>query len=237
MKKNNIPAIISIVLLATVVCFYFLDGEFKNWSNDAYDVFTTGKISKIQDFLKPYRDIGYLILLGAFLFQLFLIFVPSVLVMSLCIVMYGPVLGSVLCLVGVFLASVFAFVMGEFLGNYTIDRIIGKRSRKHMTHFLQRYGFWTVTVFRISPFLSNDAVSFAAGLVRMNFWRFMAATMLGITPLTLLLAWIGEDTDRMRLGFIILGVISIAALIVYIFLDKKEESFRSQAAAILREKS
>lgn len=222
MKKNNIPAIISIVLLATVVCFYFLDGEFNNWSNDAYDVFITGDISKIQDFLKPYRDIGYLILLGAFLFQLFLIFVPSVLVMSLCIVMYGPVLGSVLCLVGVFLASVFAFVMGEFLGSYTIDRIIGKKSRKHMTHFLQRYGFWTVTVFRISPFLSNDAVSFAAGLVRMNFWRFIAATLLGITPLTLLLAWIGEDTDRMRLGFIILGAISIAALIVYIFLDKKK---------------
>lgn len=231
MKKPNIPALVSLLMLITVVAFYFLDASFQLWANEAFQVFKTGEIEKIEDFLEPYKDIGYLILLGAFLFQLFLFFIPSVLVMSLCIVMYGPWLGGLLCLVGVFLASVFAYVLGEALGTYTIDKIIGHDSREKMTSFLKKYGFWTVAVFRLSPFLSNDAVSFVGGLVKMRFWRFIGATMLGITPLTILLAWMGKNNERMRIGLYILGGISILALAVYIFIDKRGDGDEPRASA------
>lgn len=222
MTKPNIPALASLVVLFTAVGFYFLDSAFQQWADKAYEAFTTGEVEEIKEFLEPYRDIGYLILLGAFLFQLFLFFVPSVLVMSLCIMMYGPWLGGLLCLVGVFLASVFAYVLGDALGNYTVDKIVGHKSREKMEAFLEKYGFWTVAVFRLSPFLSNDAVSFVAGLVSMSFWRFIGATMLGITPLTLILAWMGENSERVKIGFIILGAVSLVALAVYIFIDKKK---------------
>ena len=222
MKKPSIPAVASITLILTAVGFYFFDNQFQQWANKAYDAFSTGEVKEVKQFLEPYRDIGYLILLGAFLFQLFLFFIPSVLVMSLCIVMYGPWLGGALCLVGVFLASVFAYVLGNALGTYTIDKIIGHSSREKMEAFLEKYGFWTVAVFRLSPFLSNDAVSFVGGLVSMSFWRFIGATMLGITPLTIILAWMGEDTERVKIGFIILGVVSLLALGLYIFLDKRK---------------
>jgi len=222
MTKPNIPALASLVVLFTAVGFYFLDSAFQQWADKAYEAFTTGEVEEIKEFLEPYRDIGYLILLGAFLFQLFLFFVPSVLVMSLCIIMYGPWLGGLLCLVGVFLASVFAYVLGDALGNYTVDKIVGHKSREKMETFLKKYGFWTVAVFRLSPFLSNDAVSFVAGLVSMSFWRFIGATMLGITPLTIILAWMGENSERVKIGFIILGVVSILALALYIFIDKRK---------------
>lgn len=221
MKKPNIPAIASMVTILTTVGFYFFDPQFQDWGDRAYDAFTTGEIETIKEFLEPYRDIGYLILLGAFLFQLFLFFVPSVLVMSLSIMMYGPWLGGMLCLVGVFLASVFAYTLGSALGDYTIDKIIGHNSREKMETFLDKYGFWTVAVFRLSPFLSNDAVSFVGGLVSMNFWRFIGATMLGITPLTLILVWMGENNERVKIGFIILGILSVLALGAYIFIDKR----------------
>lgn len=222
MNKPNIPAIASVVTILTAVGFYFFDAQFQEWADRAYDAFSSGEIETIKEFLEPYRDIGYLILLGAFLFQLFLFFVPSVLVMSLSIVMYGPWLGGLLCLVGVFLASVFAYALGSALGDYTIDKIIGHSSREKMEAFLEKYGFWTVTVFRLSPFLSNDAVSFVGGLVSMNFWRFIGATMLGITPLTVILAWMGQNTERVKIGFIILGVVSLLALGAYIFVDKRK---------------
>src|SRR5690606_19780031 len=205
MKKPSFPTLASIGLILTVVGFYFLDEQFRQWSDEAYRVFGTADLEKIKEFLQPYRDIGYLILLGAFLFQLFLFFIPSVLVMSLSIMMYGPWLGGGLCLIGVFLASVFAYALGQGLGTYTIDKIIGHSSRQKMETFLGKYGFWTVAVFRLSPFLSNDAVSFVGGLVSMNFWRFIAATMLGITPLTIILAWMGENTERVKIGFMVLG--------------------------------
>lgn len=224
MKKTNFPALLSIAMLLTVLVFYLVKPDFRQWTNEAYHVFGTGDLSKIKEFLQPYRDIGYIIILGAFLFQLFLFFVPSVLVMSLSIMMYGPWIGGLLCLAGVFMASVFAYVLGEMLGDYTIDRIIGHSQREKMTNFLQKYGFWTVAVFRLSPFLSNDAVSFVGGLVSMNFWRFIAATMVGITPLTILLAWMGENNGRLKIGFSILGGISVLALGVYIYIDRRKDN-------------
>ncbi len=223
MKRPNFPVIISLLLLATAVVFYFFDASFQSWVNEAYQVFSTGEMDKIKGFLEPHRDIGYLILLGAFLFQLFLFFIPSVLVMSLSIMMYGPWLGGLLCLVGVFLASVFAYILGEALGTVTIDKIVGHDNREKMTSFLAKYGFWTVAIFRLSPFLSNDAVSFVGGFVKMKFWRFIAATMLGITPLTILLAWMGEDDERLTWGFSILGGISLIALGIYIYMDKRKK--------------
>lgn len=224
MKRPNFPVIISLLVITTAVVFYFFDDSFNSWMNEAYQVFSTGEIQKIKDFLEPHKDIGYLILLGAFLFQLFLFFVPSVLVMSLSIVMYGPWLGGLLCLVGVFLASVFAYILGEALSTVTVDKIIGHDNREKMTSFLEKYGFWTVAIFRLSPFLSNDAVSFVGGLVKMKFWRFIGATMLGITPLTILLAWMGEDNERLTWGFSILGGISLVVLAVYIYMDRRKSS-------------
>lgn len=222
MKKPNIPAITSFLALLVILLFYFFDSSFQHWSDKAYEVFATGDIHHIKKFLEQYRDIGYLILLGAFLFQLFLFFVPSVIVMSLSIMMYGPFWGGLLCLVGVFLASVFAYVIGDTLGDFTLDKIIGRKSEEKLENFLHRYGFFTVVVFRLSPFLSNDAVSFVAGLVEMPFWKFIAATMIGITPLTILLAWIGENDDRLEIGMIIVGIISVLGLAFYIFVDKRK---------------
>lgn len=224
MKRTNFPALVSIAMLLTMLAFYGFHHDFRQWINEAYHVFGTGDLAKIKEFLQPYRDIGYIIILGAFLFQLFLFFVPSVLVMSLSIMMYGPWIGGLLCLAGVFMASVFAYVLGEILGDYTIDRIIGHSQREKMTNFLQKYGFWTVAVFRLSPFLSNDAVSFVGGLVSMNFWRFIAATMVGITPLTILLAWMGENNGRLKIGFSVLGGISVLALAVYIYIDRRKDN-------------
>ena len=46
---------------------------------------------------------------------------------------------------------------------------------------------------RLAPFLSFDAISYAAGLTPLAFWRFAIATLLGVTPISFLLAY-GGDT-------------------------------------------
>ncbi len=46
------------------------------------------------------------------------------------------------------------------------------------------YGFWAIIVTRINPFLSNDAISFVGGLLRMGYWKFIGAiyveTLIGL---------------------------------------------------------
>jgi uncharacterized membrane protein YdjX (TVP38/TMEM64 family) len=47
-------------------------------------------------------------------------------------------------------------------------------------------------VSRLLPFVSFDAVSYAAGLSRLRFWRFALATLAGIVPASFLLAHFGS---------------------------------------------
>jgi uncharacterized membrane protein YdjX (TVP38/TMEM64 family) len=46
---------------------------------------------------------------------------------------------------------------------------------------------------RLVPFISFDAVSYAAGLTPLAFWRFAAATLAGIVPISFMLAYLGEE--------------------------------------------
>lgn len=222
MKKISVPGYVTIAVLLIFGGFYAFDPSFRDWLARAYDAFSTGEYQTIKDFLNNYRDWGYLILMGAFLFQMFLFVVPSVMVMTLSIIMYGPWIGSLVCLSGIFLASTVAYFLGQGLSTVTLDKIVGRKQREKMSDFLEDYGFWTVFIFRMSPFLSNDAVSFVAGLVSMTYWRFISATMLGIIPLTALIAYFGRSTDQMETGLIIGSLVGLVGLILYIYIDKKK---------------
>jgi uncharacterized membrane protein YdjX (TVP38/TMEM64 family) len=45
--------------------------------------------------------------------------------------------------------------------------------------------------------------------------------MLGITPLTVFIAIMGESIERMKTGFVWLSVLSILLFVFYIWWDKK----------------
>jgi len=77
-----------------------------------------------------------------------------------------------------------------------------------------------VAIARFSPFLSNDAISFVAGILKMSYWKFMGATLAGITPLIILIAWLSESMDRLETGLIWISAISLAVFIGYIVYDK-----------------
>ena len=85
---------------------------------------------------------------------------------------------------------------------------------------LERYGVWGVVAARLSPVLSTDAVSIVAGLVGMRFWRFVLATAAGTLPLTVLVAWLGADIDRLKTGLIWVSVVSLATFVGYVAYDR-----------------
>jgi uncharacterized membrane protein YdjX (TVP38/TMEM64 family) len=91
-----------------------------------------------------------------------------------------------------------------------------------MERYVNQYGLWAVIVARISPLLSNDAISFVAGLLRVGYQRFIVATGIGILPLTLLIAYLGESTERMKTGLLWISIISIIAFVAYVVYDQRK---------------
>lgn len=186
--------------------------------DEAYQVLT----SDDKRWVSQFGFWGPLIIIAAMLVQMFLFVIPSALVMIVCILAYGPYWGSVLAIGGVLLAAAIGYYIGAYRGPMTVDKLIGKKSKDKVGYYVERYGVWTVITARIFPVFSNDATSFVAGLLIMGFWKFMAATFAGIFPLTVALAYLGGNMQRLKTGLIWISAASLLGLIIYIIFDKKK---------------
>ncbi len=158
---------------------------------------------------------GPLFLVLGFVVQMFMVVVPSSFLMLACVLLYGPWWGSLLSLVGMLVASTVGYGLGHLLDEATLERWIGAQTEQKLKRYVDRYGLWTVVLFRLFPFLSNDAISFVAGLLNMRYGRFMAASAIGLFPLLVALAYLGEYSDSLQQFMLSLGVGLLLGLLGY----------------------
>lgn len=109
----------------------------------------------------------------------------------------------------------------RYMGSSLIERLLGEKTTKKVISFIKDYRFWAVVITRINPFLSNDAISFVAGILKMNYLKFISATALGITPLFILIAITGQNTDSLKNGLLWGTIGSLIIFGGYIWWDKK----------------
>ena len=132
--------------------------------------------------------------------------------------------GSIINFIAVLIASSVGYVIGKYLGLSFIERLLGEKTTKKITGFIEDHGFWAIVITRINPFLSNDAISFVAGILKMSYWKFISATAVGITPLISLIAITGQNTNSLKTGLLYGSIASLVIFGGYIWWDKKRKS-------------
>lgn len=219
-KKSKTPLIISFILLATLVLLYFIWPEYQAFLHEAYEVLTSDDNERISSWVSQFGIWGPLIIVLAMVVQIALFVIPSFLLMVISILAYGPVWGSLIVLAAIFMAATAGYFIGAYLGEVTVNKLIGEKTQKKVENYVEDYGFWAVIITRLSPILSNDAISVVAGLLKLQYTKFIAATFTGIIPLTILVAILGEDFENLKGGLIWISVVSILGLVAYIVYDK-----------------
>lgn len=219
--KSKAPLYISIALLVGAVAAYFFIPGVNSALNEAWQVLTSDDEQKIKDWVDQFGFGGPLVIVLAMTVQMFLLVIPTPLLMIVSVLAYGPFWGAVLIVVSIFVASSIAYFIGAYFGPPLVERIVGQTTEKKIASFIDEYGFWTVIVTRVSPFLSNDAISLIAGTLRMGYWRFIGATILGILPLAILIAYLGKEIERLKTGLIWGSIISIVLFAAFVWWDKQ----------------
>jgi len=104
---------------------------------------------------------------------------------------YGHYAGTVYVALGSEIGALVAFFIARRLGRGPVVRLLGDKADYGL---LGSQNALTLTVFgsRLLPFVSFDAMSYAAGLSRLHFARFALATMAGILPASFVLAHFGR---------------------------------------------
>ncbi|SDJ87363.1 Uncharacterized membrane protein YdjX, TVP38/TMEM64 family, SNARE-associated domain [Catalinimonas alkaloidigena] len=223
-SQSKLPLLISGLLVVGLVGCYFLVPSVREFLQEAWDVLTSDDRQRISSWVSQLGFWGPFAIVAAMVAQMFLLVIPSPLLMIVSVLAYGPWWGGLLCIAAVATAATFGYWLGRALGAHTVERLIGGKTEKKVEKYVGEYGFWAVIVARISPFLSNDAISFVAGLMGMGFWKFTGATLAGITPLTVLIAWLGADFNRLTTGLLWVSVASLVVLAGYIIYDRTHKS-------------
>lgn len=220
-KQSKAPLYISIAVVAAVVLSYFFIPSVQEFLSNAWDVLTSGDRERTRQWVSQFGWWGPFIIILAMVLQMFLLVIPTPILMVVTVLAYGPIIGSIILFAAVFLASTIGYFIGRYLGPVIVEKLIGQKTEKKLTSFIDDYGFWTIIVVRLSPFLSNDAISFVGGVLRMGYWRFIGATMLGISPLIIFIAYLGGDYERLKTGLIWASIISLVLFVAFVWWDTK----------------
>ncbi len=122
-------------------------------------------------------------------------------------------------------AGFFLTWLGVLLGgtlSFGISRLFGRRFVVHnerlegLDRQLEEHGAIVIFVLRLVPLFSFDIISYVAGLSGIPFWRFFAATALGMAPGTFVFVYLGSASPRPGL-YAALGSLAVLAMAAYVY--------------------
>ncbi|MDU0372696.1 TVP38/TMEM64 family protein [Hymenobacter endophyticus] len=219
-RSSRAPLYITLALIAALAGCWFGWPAFQDQAREAWEVLKSGEQPRIAAWMRQFGYWGPVVLVLAMVVQMFLFVVNVVLLILVAILAYGPWWGSLLALLGVVAASSVGYALGRALGESFIQKLLGRKTEQKVLDVVDRYGVWAIIIARLSPALSDDAISFVAGLARMGYWKFMAATVAGVVPLIALLAYLGEDSERLKTGLLWVTGVSVVLFGAYVWWDR-----------------
>ncbi|MBC6698548.1 TVP38/TMEM64 family protein [Hymenobacter sp. BT190] len=222
-RSRHVPLYISLAFLATVVAAYFFWPAFQVVAKEGFQVLKSGEQDQIAQWMAQFGNWGPVVVVGLMVVQMFLFVINVVALILVAILAYGPWWGSLLALAGIVVASTVGYGLGRAMGESFVSRLLGKKTEKNVIDIVQRYGVWAIIIARLSPALSDDAISFVAGVARLGYWKFMAATVVGVVPLIALLAYLGEESNRLKTGLLWVSGISLVLFGGYVWWDRRRQ--------------
>lgn len=214
-----------------LISSYFVFPRFRDFIHEAYNILLSDNKPEIRKWVSALGFWGPFFIVVAMVVQIFLFFMPSPVLMVISVLAYGPIWGSVLAIASVLVASAVGYFVGRLIGEDALYKLIGKSQKDKMESYVAQYGVWVVIISRLSPAFSNDAISLISGMVKLNFWKFILATFVGIAPLAILIAWFGESNERLYSGLIWISIIGVLFLIGYIIFDHRRVKKRNESVS------
>jgi uncharacterized membrane protein YdjX (TVP38/TMEM64 family) len=139
--------------------------------------------------------------------------IPVTLLMVANGLVFGVWHGMLISFIGGFIGAVFAFYLGRRLGRTVVERFVPCPALDAADQLMARRGGWAVVIGRWVPGIPCDPLSYAAGIMRMPWLKFMLLTVVGLIPANLITAYLGaEATGDVRTRYWVLGLVVIAAL-------------------------
>ncbi len=134
---------------------------------------------------------GIFLYFGVMTLQSLLVPIPSELVLLASGLLWGMAGGTVIGFIGSIFTGFLAYYVTLKGGRPIAEKLVPKRFLDPLDTLIKRYGFAFILIMRAIPFMSYDPISYGSGLLKINFKKYMIATIIGSLPRALFYAFLG----------------------------------------------
>ena len=135
---------------------------------------------------------GILLLFGIITLETVLMPIPSEIILLMTGVLWGIPLGATLGTIGSVFAATMAYTIASRGGRPVVEKAVGKKMLEPIDNLIKRYGTWFIFTMRAIPLMAFDPISYASGLLKVDFKKYIIATMIGSVPRALFYALLGS---------------------------------------------
>lgn len=111
--------------------------------------------------------------------------------------LFGPGVGSAAALAGMVLGAVLTFMLMRLLGVREDSRALRHGRAQTAFEIMDRNAVFYVTLLRIVPVAPCFAVNAGAAITRIDFTRFLLASLVGLTPSAIVYGGVGSGLDSL----------------------------------------
>lgn len=149
-------------------------------------------IDKVITYVQEQGALAGVVYLGIYMLKPFFLIIPANIVAIAGGIVFGPVKGFILAMIGFFVSGTVAFYIARFLGRDFVESIVGKRVLE-LDRNLEEKGFKILFLLRLPPVLPFDPLSYACGLTKIKYKDFILASLLGVVPETICYSVLGRS--------------------------------------------
>lgn len=143
---------------------------------------------------------------------------------------FSPLLGTAIALASSLMGAAILYQTGRCLLSRRRHLFLEKRLGRYQRHFQQRAFIWVLYA-RLFPFSNSTIVSLFSGYSRIDFSQYLAGSLIGFTPLTIVMCLFGSGgtqgkTLHLLTGFGLIALLHLLMVTVKKRLSMSENTYR-----------
>ncbi len=212
-----------ICLVVNVIATFFV--MLYSWMYYKNILYIFSSVSSFRDFILSTGGFGVLIYMTIQALQVVFLPIPAAVICLAGAVIYGPLLGSLYCSIGIILGSLLAFALGRTFGFRLVSWITGRQNALKYSQILNSKGKTFLPIAFLLPLFPDDILCLIAGITKMNLTYFTLVVCIFRPIGVVCMSYFGGGyiIPFSGWGLYIWGVI-IAIMVVVVYFSYKYQS-------------
>lgn len=184
------------------------------------------KPEDIQKWVEGFGIWAPVIFMGIFAVRPFTLIPLSIIALSSGLI-FGPYMGTLYNIIGTVIGAATSFAAIRIFMDEVHIKDDSKQTLKECKNDLEENGFKSVLMLRLIPALNFDLLTFFCAKMRVVWWKFLLATMVGTIPGSFMFGYFGSSLLKLKpLNlFILAGVLLVMVGLAYLMKRKIGEKY------------